>query len=139
MIANLCPGCLTELPPGYPHDHVLFDQALTKRPDLYKTMTVDERAELVRAGLARGMTVDQIARHFHTSTSTIRNLAGGDVPVALDQQIRRLYHRGHTDYEISLALDVSRSTVQRSREKQGLPPMYGPGGRRRWNNPAVAA
>lgn len=136
--ATLCPSCLTELPPGYPYDHVAIDRALTGRPELFRTFSPAEQAETVKAGLTRRMSYNRLARLFHRSVAHLRDLAG-DVPASFDVQVHQLYRRGHNDQEIAVSLGVHRKTVQTSRDRQGLAPLYGPGGRRRWKEAGIAA
>jgi hypothetical protein len=74
----LCPACLAELPADYPFDHVVIDRALTSQPERLATMRRQERREVLLTGLARGMTITALTRHFGWSTRQLRALLPAD-------------------------------------------------------------
>lgn len=125
MTATLCPGCATELPAGYPYDHVAIDRALAGQ----LTITGDTRNEAIRVAERRGWARADIAAVLRCSHSHIADTLGA-LPPSLDVQVRRLHHAGKDDGVIAVALDVSRKTVAAARARLGLPALYGPGGRR---------
>lgn len=52
-----------------------------------------------------------------------------ELRIARDAKIAELYALGHSDLEIAVAVGVHPRTVCYSRRRQGLDPLYGPGGR----------
>lgn len=51
-------------------------------------------------------------------------------PAVLDAEVAAKHAAGRSDHHIAISLGVHPRTVQTSRERQGLPVLYGPGGRR---------
>ena len=49
---------------------------------------------------------------------------------AFDADVKRYYDAGHDDCSIATILGVWPKTVARSRARQKMPALYGPGGRR---------
>lgn len=127
--ARLCPACLTPLPRRYRYDHVVIDRTLTGRADLWARMDRDERAEVVRTGLARRISYARMAGMFGSSTDYLQGLVRGEDP-PLDTQVNRLYFSGYSDSEIADKLQVDRRDVWASRARQELPALIKAGRRR---------
>jgi hypothetical protein len=134
---ELCAACLTELPAGYPYDHVAIDLALTGRRDLFKAMTAGERREVVLTGLARGLTLNIITTRLNWTYGRIQELLPADHPLSvtrqqpdLEQAIRELWAADLKDIEISLRIGQHVSVVGKVRKRLCLPAKFGPGGRR---------
>jgi DNA-binding CsgD family transcriptional regulator len=136
-LPTLCPACLETLPAGYEFDHVAVDLALDDRPELFAGMSHDERAEVVRTGLARGLNATQMSRRFHTSVAQIHALLPEQDRPSLDDkqellaQIRQLWEQDLTDSEIGLRLSKAPGTVNKLRARMKLPAKFGPGGFRK--------
>jgi hypothetical protein len=134
---NLCPACLEDLPADYPFDHVAIDLALGDRPELFTAMSMDERTETVRIGLARGLTLSHLSERFRSSWAQMQLLVPADVrlPVRTDQElldrIRELWELDLNDCEIGLRLSKAPGTVCKLRVRLELPSKFGPGGRRK--------
>jgi hypothetical protein len=121
-----------------PDDTVVVDQALTSRPELFKRLTGEQQADVVRAGLERGMSLNKMAQRFHKTITGLKLLIGEEV-ASFDQQVNRLYHNGRTDIEIATVLGTHPKTVGVSRARQQLPALYGPGGRKKWKQRGMAS
>lgn len=132
---TLCPGCLTELPDDYPYDHVRIDRALGDLA-LFRSMGQDERAEVIRAGLDRGMTLQQVATQVRRTQHDLLVILGGEGRsleadrLQLEERIRELHARGLSDSDIALRLGKTAGGINHVRRRLGLPTLYGPGGRR---------
>lgn len=48
---------------------------------------------------------------------------------SFDAEVKRLYNRGRDDTTIAYSTDSGRRSVLRSRQRQELPALFGPGGR----------
>jgi hypothetical protein len=133
----LCPRCLTELPAGYPYDHVAVDYALAGNHAVYTAMGQAERREVVHAGRAQGLSDNAIGIRVGRNRTHIRRLMGGRIKnrlsperlAEIDEQVRTLWEQRLTDAAISRHVGVKGEQVVRSRYRQGLPALFGPGGK----------
>jgi hypothetical protein len=149
VVTNLCPSCLNKLPADYPYDHVAIDRALagggTARV-AFAAMSRDEKAEVIRVGRDHGLSLRQVAQRVRRNAADLQYLLDepeeptADPQVAFDAKVAELYALGHSDEMIGLCIGGNRKTVQKSRDRQGLPPLYGPGGRasRAWKERGMA-
>lgn len=137
-LPDLCPRCLTELPADYPYDHVAIDYALAGNHAVFTAMGQAERREVVRAGRALGLSDNIIAVRLGRNRTDIRRLMSGTIKnrtsperlAQIDQQVRQLWEQQLTDSAISRHIGVRAEQVVRSRYRQNLPALYGPGGKR---------
>jgi hypothetical protein len=109
-------------------DTVVIDQALTTRPELFRKLSTEQKTEVVRAGLQRGIAMHRMSERLQCPVRTLKRLIGEDIE-AFDAKVLQLYELGRKDPEIALALDASAKSVFNSRMRQHLPSLYGPGGR----------
>jgi hypothetical protein len=123
----MCPGCLAEIPVGYPYDHVGIDRVLSGDRALFDRMGVDEQAEAVAAGLARGMTLRDLATLLRASYLAIRALLPSEHPQSeasylanLRRVVAEMYGRGQSDATIGAYLDINPTQVGRMRRELGL-------------------
>jgi DNA-binding NarL/FixJ family response regulator len=129
-VPYLCPACLTELPAGYPYDHVAIDQALAGNRQVFSAMDDDERREVIQYGRRTGMTDFAISARLHRSLAFIRAVASGTPPArqpakgAHDADIRELWARGLSDRAIAARLGFDVSNVRRTRTRLQLPANY---------------
>jgi hypothetical protein len=142
MNVNLCPSCLADLPADYPYDHVETDQALTSRPDLFTRMDRVQRVDTVIAGLAKGMTLNQIALHFRWQHAHIQALLPDGHPQStaaektwIEQQVRDLWGQDLSDSAIAIRIGRHPHAVCKIRARLKLPSKFGPGGRRKKTAP----
>lgn len=122
-IVELCPACLTELPPDYPYDHVAIDAVLTGRR--VKLADDAEKAEAVRIGMTRGIGLARLAVQLHINYKAAQQIDGVQElqQAARDRQsaeIARLFRAGHTAYTIATLTGYDRKAVHRSIDQQGL-------------------
>lgn len=131
-LPDLCPQCLTELPDGYPYDHVAIDRALNGQASLFRRMSTSEQAEVVRTGRTRRIGYTDMARLFMQPADRLRQLVGDTGPhrADFDAKVRALYNQVLPDGTIAVQLGVSYEKVRRSRQRQGLPAQFGGRGRR---------
>jgi lambda repressor-like predicted transcriptional regulator len=108
----------------------LIGRALTSRPELFREFDNELRGAVVREGIARGISFTKMSSRFGRSVRTLKILAGEEIG-DLDRQVLDLYQQGWSDSAIAAAIGVDPSTVWFSRSRQGLPALYGPGGRPR--------
>jgi putative component of membrane protein insertase Oxa1/YidC/SpoIIIJ protein YidD len=110
-------------------DTVVVDQALTSRPELFKKLTTEQKAEVVRAGLQRGIAMHRMSERLQCSSAHAQ--ASSSVTTSRPSTPRSCSSTtlGRKDPEIALALDASAKSVFNSRMRQHLPSLYGPGGR----------
>lgn len=134
---DLCAACLTELPAGYPYDHVAIDLALTGRRDLFEAMDAGERREVVLTGLGRKVSLWEISRRLDWPYGHLQELLPEDHPLSatrrqacLERQIREMWADDLKDVEIALRLGQHASVIGRVRKRLCLPSKFGPGGRR---------
>ncbi|MFF5082492.1 hypothetical protein ACFY36_36065 [Actinoplanes sp. NPDC000266] len=131
---TLCPACLQELPDNYPYDHVAVDRALTDQPNRIGGLERQEQREVILTGLARGMTITFLARHFQWGTGRIRALLPTDHPESvpnarhrhaaqraeLDATVHHLWRLGLSDTDIALRTGRSVYVIADSRRRLGL-------------------
>jgi hypothetical protein len=134
-LPDLCPACLAELPAGYDGDHVRIDRAIGGDIGLFRSMPVAEQAEVITTAISRGHTWHGLSQRFLIGAERLRAIAGYPAD-DFDQQVRSLYDQGLSDITIAARLGVTPARIFKSRTRQKLPSLYGPGGRRR---EAVAA
>lgn len=136
---TLCPACLAELPDEYPYDHVEIDRALAGQAALFRRMSPDQQAEVVRTGLARGRSYASMSRLFMRSVNALTAMVGDGARDEFDQQVRALHAREFSDQKIAVHLGISYDKARKSRVRQHLPALYGPRGVRLTATKAVAA
>lgn len=132
---DICPACLTELPAGYPYDHVAIDRAGRGDRNLFTTMPTAERREVVIAALARGVRLTDLARTLNWTYTSLQSLLPDDHPESTrshaeraDRQVRELWEQGLQDVTIAARTGLNPSTVGRVRKRLGLRTLP----RRRW-------
>jgi hypothetical protein len=133
-IRTLCPACLVELPDDYPFDHVGIDRALTREPGSLSHMKPQERREVIVTGLARGMSILALTRHFKWSTRQLRALLPADHPESeenahvrreaereqLEATVRSLWEQRLPDTDIALRTSRTVYLVADIRRRLGL-------------------
>jgi hypothetical protein len=129
-VIDICPSCLTELPDGYPFDHVRIDKALgpITGPDLFRAMSKAERREVVLTALRRGVTMRALAERLNFRRDYVQGLLPDEHPesrmsnqVRLEEQIRTMWSKGDSDQVIALLTDWEPSKIGRTRQRLGLP------------------
>ncbi|GLW32251.1 WhiB family transcriptional regulator [Actinoplanes regularis] len=120
---------LWDVPDGSARDAELplIDRVLAGVGD-FQTLSAEDQVEAVNTGLERDETYDSLAKRFGSTAEALMLLVG-ERAETFDEQVKRLYAKGKSDRDIGLSLGVHAKTVSTSRGRQGLPTLYGPGGR----------
>lgn len=129
-VPDLCPSCLTELPPDYPFDHVAIDLALAGNTAVLERMPRAERVEMVRVAYARGLTESQVGLRVHRSITEIRRwLAPRKERVRgskHDATVRELWEQDLTDRQIASRIGKTKTMVFYARKRLKLPARHLP-------------
>lgn len=107
----------------------MVDRVLAGTAKDFQELTPEDQEKVVYAGLERGLTLNKMSIRFHCTPRALQLLIGQNSKT-FDQQVKDLYDRGKSDTAIALALGAGTNTVARSRARQDLPPLFGPGGRK---------
>lgn len=132
VLPEFCPSCLDELPDGYPFDHVAIDRALAGDSAIFGRMAADERRETITVGRRRGMTDSAIAVAINRSLEQVHRIMGEATRTSTgpkpkhDALVLKYWQHGLSDHQIAFRLGIARSTVGRTRARQGLAPHYTP-------------
>jgi WhiB family redox-sensing transcriptional regulator len=110
-------------------DLPLIDRILKTKTVRFADLDTDDQVAVIRAGITRGMHLGVLANRFNSTYLALKQLLGEDMPT-FDRQVRELYDADKSDAAIALALRCSTTTVATSRKRQGLPTVFGSGGRR---------
>lgn len=94
----------------------------------FRYLEPSAQARIIRAALTAGDTYTDIARRYQWTISDLQKLLG-DAGATLDDRVKALHGEELTDVEIAGQIGCSPNTVWTSRQRQGLPALYG--GRRR--------
>jgi hypothetical protein len=116
-------------------DEEIVEIALASNGRFFAKLTTQQKALTVAEGLRRGIAMGNLARRFSVKAIDLYHLVGDTPGAGLDAEVRRLYDKDRTDLEIAVALDIHPRTVQNSRSVQGLKAKFGPGGRRKHQEP----
>jgi hypothetical protein len=109
-----------------------IDRMLRSNSKRFNLLTVDERAEVIKAGRDRGQSWSQLAQRYQRRITDLQILVGHSP--TFDDQVKSCHTRRRSIQETAITLGVTAAAVAASLKHQQLPVLYGPGRR-----PKVAA
>jgi hypothetical protein len=104
-----------------------IDRLLRSNSKRFNLLTVDERAEVIKAGRDRGQSWSQLAQRFQRRITDLQVLVGHSP--TFDDQVKACHTRKRSIQETAITLGVTAAAVAGSLKHQHLPVLYGPGRR----------